>query len=57
MAELKCQVSLASRGVLRKNRLDFPQIIIRTDLNNVVAALRDLIEVYSLGKRYGDRLE
>jgi hypothetical protein len=57
LAELKCKLSLASAKTSRRNRLDFPQIIFRSDLGNVVATIRDVIEVYSLGKRYGDRLE
>lgn len=57
VADLKCKLSLASAKPGRLNRLDFPQIIVGSDIANVVSALRDLVEVYSLGKRYGDRLE
>ncbi len=55
VADVQCSVAMAVKKLASKERLDQPNIVFRSDLRNIFDSIHDKVEVYSLGKRYGDR--
>ena len=55
VADIQCSVAMVVKKLNAKERLDQPNIVFRSDLRNIFDSIHDKVEVYSLGKRYGDR--
>lgn len=53
--KIKNQVTLIVQKQLRQDKLSLPHIIFRNDVQSIVESLNDKVEIYALGKRYGDQ--
>ena len=55
LCNIKTQVTLIVQKQLRQDKLSMPNIVFRNDVQSIVESLNDKVEIYALGKRYGDQ--
>lgn len=55
LCNVKTKVTLIVQKQLRQDKLSLPNIVFRNDVQTIVESLNDKVDIYALGKRYGDQ--